>query len=765
TSRGQRRPVSCAFELSGNRVSFRLGSYDPALPLVIDPTVLFNSYSGTTSSFSLGMGATYDAQGNMYSAGVVSGPGYPRTTGAYSQAFGGDQVDICLSKYNTTASGPGALVYATFIGGGSIETPHNLVTNPQGELVMVATTGSGNFPTTAGAYDRTFNGGSSIPGIGSGIYYQQGCDLALLKFSATGALQASTFFGGSGNDGILNLLSSGDLLNHNQGDHARSDVTLDAAGNVYVSSVTTSTDFPTTTGNVRIYRGGLHDATVSRFSPNLAALDWSTYLGGTGNDAARSLQLASDGSLYVCGGTTSANFPTSAGVLHPAAPGGVDGFVAQLSGATGALQRSTYLGTNVYDQAYFVQLDDTNQVYILGQTLGSYPITPGVYNNVAGTQFIQKLSADLSTNGFYTRFGSGRGAFTDIAPTAFGIDDCGRINVAGWGSDQLFGYSTQPLDRMPTTANAQRNVTDGCDLYFLQLAPGATALTYASYYGYYAPGINLQGEHVDAGAARFDRAGNLYHSSCGGCGNNFPMVAGSYYVTSRVTSGACNQTSIKVQFGEVSAGPAQQTICSNAAPITLTGAVPTGGVWSGPGVTQVGSSYVFTPSAALIGSQTLTYTVPGQLTCAGTATRTMVVQAVTAASFGPLDPAFCISQTTSTLLTASPPGGTFSGPGVAGNLFYPAAAGLGTHIISYTVPATPCAPASTVTRTVQVGSALTVRVRQDTAICQGNMQPIVLSGADPVGGVWSGVGVSQQGSRYVFTPPATPGSYALTYAT
>ncbi|MCC2548961.1 hypothetical protein LJY25_21125, partial [Hymenobacter sp. BT175] len=760
TSRGQRRPVSCAFELSGNRVSFRLGSYDPALPLVIDPTVLFNSYSGA-NTVNWGMAGTYDSQGNLYSTGGVFDMTFPRTTGAYTQPFGGNG-DVGVHKYNPSGRGAAALLYGTYIGGLNPELPHSVWVNPQDELLILCSTGSSDFPTTAGAYDRTFNGGSFINP--NGVFtYSNGSDLGIIKFSSTGALQASTFLGGSGNDGIMGPFNQGSFpLLRNYGDQFRGDLTTDPAGNVYIASLTASTNFPTPGGAATTYRGGVTDGVVCKLSANLGSLIWGTYLGGSGSDAAFSLQLGSTGSVYVAGGTTSPNFPVTPGTLQPNLAGDVDGYVARLSSSGNLVERATYLGTGLYDQAYFISLDAADNPYLLGQTRGAWPVTTGTYRNVGGKQFIHKLNADLTSTGFSTVFGSG-GASPDISPVAFQVDDCGRILVSGWGGDASFGGTLPNLSGMPISPNATKPTTDGLDFYFLQLGANAATLDYGSYFG-----STTTGEHLDGGMSRFDKKGTLYQTQCGGCGGtNFPIQpTAGYYQLSNITGFFCNQTTLKIDFGtgSVSAGPGQ-TVCSNAAPITLTGAFPAGGVWSGPGVTQVGGAYVFTPSAALVGNQTLTYTLPGQPICSGTATRVIVVQAVTAASFGPLDPAFCISQTTGTPLTASPPGGTFSGPGVAGNLFYPAAAGLGTHTITYALPTTPCAPASTVTRTVQVSNSLTISLRQDTAICQGNIVPILLGGALPTGGVWSGVGVSQQGSRYVFTPPATPGSYALTYAT
>ena len=169
-------------------------------------------------------------------------------------------------------------------------------------------------------------------------------------------------------------------------------------------------------------------------------------MGGAGADAAYSLQLDAAGGLYVSGGTTSTNFPTTAGALNPMARGGVDGFVARINSTGNAIQHATYLGTGAYDQTYFLQLDGSGAVYVLGQTLGSYPVTSGRYQNAGGKQFIHKLTPDLATTGFSTVFGSGRPTI-DISPTAFLVDQCNRIYVSGWGGKAYNRVSIRPANR------------------------------------------------------------------------------------------------------------------------------------------------------------------------------------------------------------------------------------------------------------------------------------------------------------------------------
>ena len=76
---------------------------------------------------------------------------------------------------------------------------------------------------------------------------------------------------------------------------------------------------------------------------------------------------------------------------------------------TGQLLSSTFLGTPDYDQCFLVQLDTQDGVYVIGQTHGAYPVTPGKYTNAGSSQFIHKLSSDLSTSAWSTVIGNGQG--------------------------------------------------------------------------------------------------------------------------------------------------------------------------------------------------------------------------------------------------------------------------------------------------------------------------------------------------------------------
>jgi hypothetical protein len=760
---GRRQAVPCRFVLTGSTVTFALGNYDHTRALTIDPSVQFSTLTGSAAD-NWGFTATYDAAGNLYSGGIAFGAGYPTTNGAYQATFSSLE-DMAFIKYNTSVSGSSARVWATYLGGNSADFPHSLVVNAQNELVILGSTSSTNFPTTAGAAQRSFGGGTPLnpfnsPSTATEYLMPNGADLVIARLSANGnALHASTYLGGTGNDGVQR---GGSQLAVNYGDVFRGDVLLDGAGNVYLASNTTSRSIPAlTTGfNTASAAGG--DALVAKLNPSLGAVLWGGYLGGAGEDAAYSIQRDAQGRVYVSGGTTSPALPATAGAYRPARPGGTDGFAARISADGRTLDRVTYVGTSGYDQAHFLQLDAAGNAYLFGQTMGQFPATPGLYGSANGTLFIQKLNADLTASLYSTAFGSrgGNPVGPNIVPTAFLVDDCERVYVSGWGGDDndlgsWLGGSTFGL---PTTANAVQRGTDGSDFYLAQFAAGMTGLEYATFFGQNGGGA----EHVDGGTSRFDPRGVVYQAMCATCGGGqgFPVPpnAGSY--TTRNGSANCNNGAFKMTFDKVTADPGpRRFVCLDGGSVTLGGA-PAGGTWSGPGVQAVaGGGYRFVPAAVGPGQYGLTYSVATTGVCVSTRTVRYVVAPPVVPAMAPVPPQ-CTAGA-SVALAATPAGGTWSGPGMSGSTFSPAAAGPGTHTLTYSV--SDSLGCGVVARQVVVTRPPTATPGPDTTLCADQRQPFQLRGFAPAGGVWSGPGVTSNG---YFTPPNTNnrgGVFTLTY--
>ncbi len=459
---GRKKQVRCEYQLQENKISFVIKrGYNPAYPLVIDPLLIFASYTGSGSD-NWGYTSTFDDLGHAYTGGVAFGTAYPVTLGAFQMSFAGGNgntysvgTDIVISKFSPNGT---SLIYSTYLGGSNNESPHSLIVNGNNELLVLGSTSSADFPVTANGFDVTFAGGVNYNGIPS---YSNGSDIVISKISSDGTtLLAGTFVGGSGNDG-LNLASA---LDYNYADEFRGEIIVDDNNNVYVASSTTSADFPVTPGAFQTTIAGGQDGCVFKLSPDLSSLLWSTYFGGSTADAAYSIQLNRNGNPYFAGGTNSANLPVSANALHTTLQGNVDGYVAELSSNGGSLLAATYLGTSQYDQCYFVQLDTNDNVHVVGQTTGSYPVFPStVYNEPNSGQFLHELSPDLSTTLMSTSFGRGVGT-VDIALSAFLVNDCNYIFISGWGGVINSAYSSatnSTTNGLPVTPNAVQPSTDG----------------------------------------------------------------------------------------------------------------------------------------------------------------------------------------------------------------------------------------------------------------------------------------------------------------
>lgn len=555
---GEKMFLNCYYQLDGDTLSFHVPNHNPDRPLIIDPTLIFSSYTGSTTD-NWGCTATYDSLGNLYAGGIVvstggSMNGYPTSTGAFQTQYQGGGTglgtDIVISKFEDDGS---SLIYSTYLGGNNNEIPHSLVVNSNNQLYILGTTSSSNFPTTNSAFDGTYNGGSSIgTGTGgnnnsNGVAYPNGSDIIVAKFNANGTnLIGCTYVGGSGNDGI-NL---SDTLQKAYADEYRGEIIVDNNDNCYVATSTGSTNFPIVNGFQNTYGGGLTDGVVFKFNANLSSLLWSSYIGGSEADAAYSLQFDPNLNVFATGGTKSTDFPTTNNALNQNyQQGSADGWVSKISNNGQNLLASTYLGTNNYDQSFFVQLDLQGNVYCLGQTLGAYPIGPSwVYSVNNSGQFLHKLTNNLQNTVFSTRWGTGNSSI-NLSLSAFLVNQCNHIFVAGWGGT-LFGTGSltsgsSTTNGLPTTNNAVQTTTDGNDMYFIVFEDSAKGVLFGSYFGGTGNGGR---EHVDGGTSRFDKKGIIYQAVCAGCnGSNagtFPTTSGAY-ATSKGGNANCNLGAIK----------------------------------------------------------------------------------------------------------------------------------------------------------------------------------------------------------------------------
>jgi hypothetical protein len=437
-----------------------LGDYDRNYPMVVDPALdnlIASTFLGGIS-YNYATSLALDIFGNVYLAGYTDSLDFPTTIGAYDRVINpevfGDPpdwyhrypTDVFVSKFNGNLT---ELLASTYLGGAEgswwnapDDVAYSLALDSAGNVYVGGVTESPDFPTTPGAYDRSYSdkmdafiskldsnlttllastylGGSgedrdsSLALDSSGNVYLTGTTQST-DFPTTVGAYGQTYNGGgdafiSKLDSNLSTLFASTFLGGSIGD-VGSSLALDGSGNVYLTGTTQSTDFPTTSGAYdRTYNGGTFDAFVSKLDGNLTTLLASTYLGGSGGDSANSLALDGSGNVYLTGTTQSTNFPTTVGA-YDQTDNGKDAFVSKLDNHLTTLLTSTYLGGNLSEFGYSLALDNEGNVYVTGYTESvDFPTTPGAYDRTYnggfnsesppyyGDAFFSKLDTHLTT--------------------------------------------------------------------------------------------------------------------------------------------------------------------------------------------------------------------------------------------------------------------------------------------------------------------------------------------------------------------------------
>lgn len=538
-----RKTVDCKYVVKNNIVRFNVSDYDPKSTVVIDPTLIFSTFTGSTAD-NWGYTATPGPDGSFYAGGISFGSGYPVSPGAYQTVFGGGvnedntgPYDMAIIKFS--ANGNNRL-YATYIGGSHNEQPHSMICDAQGNLIIAGRSKSGNYPRT-------------IPQIGSGGEY----DLVITKLNAAGSAILGSVKMGGAEDESVNIRGKyappdgPDVTRRNYGDDARSEVILDAAGNICVASCSKSLNFPVSAGTPiqATFGGGRQDGIIVKFNASLGAVLFSTYFGGSGDDACFVLsQDPISGDLYVGGGTNSSNLPGDrSGVLQGVYQGGeCDGFVTRIKNDGSGIVKTTYQGTSGNDLVYGVQFDKLGFPYIMGTTTGLWPVLNAAFSNPGSKQFISKLQPDLSAYVYSTVFGTSS-FIPNLSPIAFLVDRCQNVYVSGWGgginNSKLFpsaGTSGMPQVNPLTGIPAP----DGADFYFFVLEKNAQSQLFGSHFGQ----NGSLGDHVDGGTSRFDENGFIYQGicGCGAGGTLFPTTPGAWSRTNNSIN--CNQAAVKIEM-------------------------------------------------------------------------------------------------------------------------------------------------------------------------------------------------------------------------
>jgi hypothetical protein len=458
---GRRRRVPCGFRLVGpSAFGFEAPRWNRSLPLVVDPLLIdATTLGGNGDDEALAVDAGGGSSPTI--AGLTSSADFPATLGAYSTTAGGG-ADVFVARFT---GGTMALSFATFIGGTFDDVAYALAVDGAGAITVAGRTGSANFPTTAGAFDTTFNGGLfdafvlRLAPAGDALAYatllggsndDYAFDLALDATDAAtvaGHTHSADFpatpgsfdgtMGGVSDAYVLRLDASGATLAWaaflgGGGEDYAFGIGLDASGGAVVAGRTGSADFPVTAGAFDgSFNGGVWDAFLVRVGSDGATLAFATYLGGVADDLASDVVLDAAGAAVISGWTASADFPATAGAFDATHNGGTDAFVARLAPAAGPLAFATFVGGTGDDLGYGIAVDATGAPVLAGQTLSAdFPVTAGAFDATyggAGDAFLARLSAGGSGLVHATYVG---GSGTDQA-YAVALSPTGDATVAG----------------------------------------------------------------------------------------------------------------------------------------------------------------------------------------------------------------------------------------------------------------------------------------------------------------------------------------------
>ncbi len=479
--------VSCAFLRADLRaVSFRVGRYDPTVPLVIDPVVNLLEYStylgGTGNDY--GYSIAVDASGCAYITGSTSSDPFRTTAGAFNETYsGGEWPSYCDAFVAKFAASGASLAYCTYLGGTGNDWGHDIAVDARGCAYVIGITSSTDFPATSLAL-QTSNGGYD--------------DAFVAKFAASGvSLAFCTYLGGTGNE-------------WGEG------IAIDLTGCVYITGTTTSSDLPATLDAVqKSYGGGdWGDAFMARIEDEGESLAYCTYLGGAGDDFGEGIAIDSSNCAHIIGYTSSNPFNVTIGAFDTAFGGGdYDAFIAKFGLYGASLAYCAYFGGDGNDYITDIAIDAKGCAFIVGYTGSSnLPTTASAFQpNYSGSSdaFVAKIIAGGVSLAYCTYLG-GRGSEMGLG---IAVDACGCVYIAGDTSSSDFPITT---DMSVTTFGGSSNYDDA---FVAVLTPSFASVAYCTFLG---------GQYNDsARAIAIDASGSTYvtgHTQS----SNFPITSGAF---------------------------------------------------------------------------------------------------------------------------------------------------------------------------------------------------------------------------------------------
>jgi hypothetical protein len=403
--------------------------------------LVYSSYFGGNGYFIIN-DIKVDKDGNTYIVANTTSTDLAVTQGAFMHSAQGGP-DVFVAKFSPA----GELIYATYLGGNSDDGATALVLDEAGNAYIVGATWSTNFPTTAGALDENLSGGR---------------DAYVVLLSADGKkLLAGTYLGG------------------NNWDYGNG-VARDSRGNIYVTGFTHGS-FPITPGVVQEKFGGMGDGFLTKLTPDLGKMIYSTYVGGNSWEGTNALFVANDFSVYLTNGTSSTDFPTTEGAFDrvcdncgPNYHG--NSFVMKLNPDATKYIYSTLIGgstAHAFDDLWEIVVDKEGNANLVGSAMSDdFPVTDNaLQKELSGAKdiVIVRLNADGSKL-LYSSYlgGTGEEGATDLI-----IDKHGNFIIYG---------ATNSTD-LPLVHPVQSELNGGYDAFLMKFSPKNNTLLFSSYLG------------------------------------------------------------------------------------------------------------------------------------------------------------------------------------------------------------------------------------------------------------------------------------------
>lgn len=453
--------------------------------IIIDPTVSWGTFYGGSSNEGNLLLADVDAdsQNDIYYVGNSGSSNFPVSVGAFQDTMGGGLDDAVVVKFDKA----GNRKWATYMGGSASEAASGVSVGVGDYVYFTGNTNSTDFPTTAGAYQGSFDAIT---------------DLIIVKMDSGGNVIWSTYFGASGTDDGNRLAATDD-------------------GFLYVVGNTTSPDLPVTTGAFQTTYNNANEVLFSKFDTS-GTMIWTTFIGGFQNDFGNGVAVSPDGGIYVTGTSASFDWYTSNGAYQDTLNGSAgDVFLTKFDSAGNNIW-STFIGGTGDDVANGVDCDQFANVIVGGYTQSTnFPTTSNAYqqNDANGINF-SGIAAKFSPSGAI------------IWSTYFNGNTWERfLDVAVGPNNDIYLSGDTRSSNMPTTNDAYQGTFGGgfTDAIVVKL-DDTCGLAYSSFLGGndqdYGRGVGVS--HLDGSfflsgytvSANFPTIGNVFQSTYGGGAND-----------------------------------------------------------------------------------------------------------------------------------------------------------------------------------------------------------------------------------------------------